>query len=68
MLSLHVAAGRRRLKLTRPSDVDPANPWRRQRHRRTLSLSGVLLVAGGFMVAMVGIYFALEDIVAPLIR
>jgi hypothetical protein len=48
--------------------VDPANPWRRQRARRTLSLSGVLLVAGGFMVAMVGIYFALEDIVAPLIR
>ena len=65
MLSLHVAAGRRRLKLTRPSDVDPANPWRRQRARRTLSLSGVLLVAGGFALALVGIYLALEDIAIP---
>jgi hypothetical protein len=47
---------------------DPANPWRRQRARRTLSLSGVLLVAGGFVIAVVGMYFALEDVVIRWIR
>ncbi len=46
----------------------PIDPRQRQRARRTLSLSGVLLVAGGFMIAVVGIYLALEDIVIPWTR
>lgn len=47
---------------------DPTNPWRRQRARCTLSLSGVLLVAGGFVIAGVGVYFALEDVAILWIR
>jgi len=47
---------------------DPVNPWRRQRARRTLSLSGVLLAAGGFAMILIGIYFAAEDIVTHWVR
>jgi hypothetical protein len=31
-------------------------------------LSGVLLVAGGFLIAVVGVYFALEDVVIHWIK
>jgi len=47
---------------------DPTNPWRRQRARRTLSLSGVILVAGGLLIAVLGVYFAVEDIAVHWIR
>jgi hypothetical protein len=48
--------------------VDPTTPWRRQRASGTLSLSGVLLVAGGLMIALIGVYFAVEDVVTHWIR
>lgn len=47
--------------------MSPINPWR-QGSARTLPLRTLSLIVAGLAIVLVGIFFALEDVIATTFR